>query len=103
MQCLSKMASVKSIVKKTILLLIYNPTLRDTQMPAINSQFQYMAYRNFFSMYNTTPLLKRKCHLSLTDFKGGNMAANNPKILFWEHSANTCSGLGVTAFSVMGF
>lgn len=35
----------------------------------------------------------------LTDCKGGNMAANKPKILFWEHSANTCSGLGATNFS----
>lgn len=29
----------------TILLLIYNPTIRNTQMTAINNWFQYMAYQ----------------------------------------------------------
>lgn len=31
------------------------------------------------------------------------MAASSPRTLFWEHSANICSGFGVTAFSSMVF
>ena len=78
--------------------------------------FQYMAFQKFFlcitlpshalflSFYLFSLSLSfLNVILSLTEFKGGNMAASNPKILFWEHSANTCSGLGITAFSSMGF
>lgn len=67
--------------------------------------------QNFF-MHNTTLSCTLSpfiffLSLSLSRFclyrvYGGSMASN-PKILFWEHSANTCSGLGITAFSSMGF
>ena len=82
-------------------------------MIAIN--ISVYGFPKIFSMHNTTlsctlslflfifSLSFLNAILSLTEFKGGNMAASNPKILFWEHSANTCSGLGITAFSSMGF
>ena len=79
-------------------------------MTAIN--ISVYGFLKIFFMHNTTlsctlsPFIfpfSLSLVLSLTEFKGGSMAASNPKILFWEHSANTCSGLGITAFSSLGF